>query len=873
MQQQTITKTTAVKSDCRAIPFEIVSRSSEKMRHVPVTSGLCLSRGLLNEPGDWLVEGLSGAHAPVQTEVLNRWSDGSIRWLLAHFVARRISPGRTAAMLVRPEKRAQHHSGTASLRWNDRELMLTVKPALPEDFAEATVRILPELVAADGQALPLRISEVTEEASGEIRCVTVVQATVIGVPFISLQLRLEIWPGAGLVRAETRIRNTRRAQHKGGIWDLGDAGSYLFQGLHLHVSESHGAATGLSWKAETKAAVRQTGLSDGLSIRQYGSGGPAWANANHIDAMQASPVKERGYCVSSSAGTLRGFRSSPVVALLGENTGLSVAVPEFWQQFPSGLSVADSTISIGLFPSFTTGLFELQGGEQKTLAAWISIAAGNPELSHLDWAYHPPRIVQPADWIRKTKVFDWFTGIPTRTSTQRDDVSERFRRYVQEATSGKWSVVARRERADEYGWRHFGDVHADHEQPHFDGFQTLNSHYNNQFDLIYGGILNLAATGDVQWFDLFEPLARHVMDIDIYHTTEDRACFNGGLFWHTDHFFDARTSTHRTYSSHNAGGDNAYGGGPSCEHNYTSGLLYYHFLTGSREAYEAVVSLADWVIAMDDGKKTIFGLLDSGPTGLASATVFPDFHGPGRGAGNSINALLDGWILTTNDRYLHRAEQLIHRVVHPNHDCEQLQLAEVEGHWSYTVCMNAVGRYLNVKREAGQLDENYAYARASLANYGRWMAASEKPALSQPEQLKYPTVAWAAQEFRKVNALRIAAACTDDAVVATEMHQKADELSEFAWTDLYSFGHMHRTARCLAILLTEGLRDVCHRSFPEHMPSAKYAGAWPEWQMFVPQKQRVKRLLKNPLRVARAVAGLFSPKRILQTVDAVKRHL
>ena len=110
---------------------------------------------------------------------------------------------------------------------------------------------------------------------------------------------------------------------------------------------------------------------------------------------------------------------------------------------------------------------------------------------------------------------------------------------------------ARRASIDEYGWRNFGDLPADHEQTHYAGSNTIVSHYNNQFDMIFGGILQLASTGDLKWFDLLDPLARHVMDIDIYHTSEDRAAFNGGLFWHTDHYVDARSGTHRTYSRHN----------------------------------------------------------------------------------------------------------------------------------------------------------------------------------------------------------------------------------------------------------------------------------------------------------------------------------
>ena len=37
-------------------------------------------------------------------------------------------------------------------------------------------------------------------------------------------------------------------------------------------------------------------------------------------------------------------------------------------------------------------------------------------------------------------------------------------------------------------------------------------------------------------------LARHVVDIDIYHTTNDKSAYNHGLFWHTEHYVDAGCS-------------------------------------------------------------------------------------------------------------------------------------------------------------------------------------------------------------------------------------------------------------------------------------------------------------------------------------------
>ncbi len=43
----------------------------------------------------------------------------------------------------------------------------------------------------------------------------------------------------------------------------------------------------------------------------------------------------------------------------------------------------------------------------------------------------------------------------------------------------------------------------------------------------------------------------------------------------------------------------------------------------------------------------------------------------------------------------------------------------------------------------------YAYARASLLHYARWMAEHEYPYLEKPEILEYPTETWAAQDMRK----------------------------------------------------------------------------------------------------------------------------
>ena len=47
-------------------------------------------------------------------------------------------------------------------------------------------------------------------------------------------------------------------------------------------------------------------------------------------------------------------------------------------------------------------------------------------------------------------------------------------------------------------------------------------------------------------------------------SSDDKDEYNGGLFWHTDHYLDASTATHRTFSKNHSAAYEGYssGGGP-----------------------------------------------------------------------------------------------------------------------------------------------------------------------------------------------------------------------------------------------------------------------------------------------------------------------
>lgn len=908
-----------IESERVSLPALVVNTSDRDFRNVPVSGGLCLPRGQLKDIGS-LVAWCGDQPIVVQAEVLNRWSDGSVRWILASMIMPRLERSlirahNKSASTSTAEKQAtaattgsfavptplrletsaicpEANGPATSCRYAEGEIRLSIRQLTGDRPTENTLLIRPVLQNVAGSPFNIRIESVREEANGPVRQIVTADAHLEDHPAIRLQLRFTIWNSVGdsgrLIELQTRIRNSQRAKHEGGLWDLGDPGSFRFGSFGLQIGHvDQGSGSLISWRCEAGQPVQEFRGRGQLTIRQHGSGGPNWNSDNHLTAEEQLGVLNQGYDVSSPGGTNHGLRAEPLVRIAGDSGCLTVAVPEFWQQFPGSIAAGDGRITVGLFPDISPLQHELQAGEQKTRSVWISDDAHITDLSDLDWTLSPARMLQPPDAYEQAQVFPWFladrtvdpsSGRPLRSSAHAEDSSlpddpQRLSRYLRRALTGRFSLSSRRESIDEFGWRHYGDLPADHEQRHYQGPGTVVSHFNNQFDMIYGSILQMCAAGDAGWFDLFDPMARHVCDIDIYHTSEDRPAFNGGLFWHTDHYVNAHTATHRTYSARNVPPGGEYGGGPSCEHNYTTGLLHYYFLTGYREAYEAVLSLAEWVIRMDDGRGTILGILDDGPTGLASATVSEDFHGPGRGAGNSVNALLDAWLLTASDRFLLKAEELIRRCVHPRQSLYAMRLLDSEQRWSYTVFLNSLCRYLLIKLEAGQQDTMYSFARRVMSHYGRWMAASEVPALSRPDELKYPTEAWAAQEFRKANVLRLAALCEDDPRQAASMRSRARELNNAAWDDLLRFGEAGLNVRCLSIIMTEGQRDLFHRlSSTRMLPPGPANQDDSEWTMFVPQKQRVREMLTSPARLLKIAAGLLNPCRWQRFLRAVRHR-
>uniref|UniRef100_C6DZW5 PcRGLX/YetA-like N-terminal RIFT barrel domain-containing protein n=1 Tax=Geobacter sp. (strain M21) TaxID=443144 RepID=C6DZW5_GEOSM len=723
-----------------------ITRSDE-----PVRVSVPFAKGELADPRGIGLFAPDGNPVAVQLEPLSRWNDGSVQWLLCDFAAS-ATPGGEAVYRLAPATEPPASQAVQLLPGKECWRIDTGKAIFGVDAAKlrpflwlqscGSEILTPEslclLTLADGTPLTGKVDQVVTECVGPLRAALLLKGSFA--PFAHFALRLTFFAGKSLCCCDLTLHNPRAAQHPGGIWDLGDPGSFSFDELAFTLSFA-GEAAGASLVTEAGATpLGRCSAAATLSIRQESSGGKRRLSPNHLTAGGKLGCTGTGYRVNCGGQTLAtGERALPIFSCSLGQAAVAAFIPSFWQEFPKAMECSSRALKLSFFPSGMPAPYELQGGEKKTSSLWLDFGS---QGGGLEWLRSPLVALAAPSAYRACGLF------PDLPPAQGEDLVDRF-------LSTPELLFERREAIDEYGWRNFGDLYADHEAVYHAGEEPFVSHYNNQYDVLAGLYRKFFATGDARWGELAWDLSRHLVDIDIYHTDEDREEYNGGLFWHTDHYITAGLATHRSFSAVHLGGKDPrfFGGGPGAQHCYTNGLLLAYYLSGNPMYRDAVISLAEWGCLALTGPQTLLAVAQKGMRYLSmlrsrKGSVFPEYPLT-RGTGNVVSATLDAFQLTGDRKYLVRTESFLAGTLHPQDDIEARNLLTPETAWSYTVLLVAVAKYLDKKRELEEYDAAYSLARESLLAYARWMVLWEFPYLERPELLEYPNETWAAQELRK----------------------------------------------------------------------------------------------------------------------------
>ncbi|SHK46157.1 hypothetical protein SAMN05216369_2148 [Marinobacter antarcticus] len=750
------------------VHINLKETSGIKRRQEPIRLGIPFKKSSVSKTTVIGLKSAGGQPLPLQLTPTSYWPDGSYRWATVT-TAVDLAANTSSTLVLQTGELNQ----SASSHWDANELIVTSGNNTFELFghtlgwqrvSEYTSQTYPtqvEMRVANATVSDELLSSVLDKPwqcveDGPVSTVLSTQGywkSESGQQFARFTCTLNFYHGNSTLSVQLCIHNPKRAKHHGGLWDLGDPGSISFNSLTVRIACPDLDIGELSL-TPSKAALKYNELP--LKIYQDSSGGENWNSRNHVDKNGEITTQFRGFKVTEQNKAIEeGHRASPTLRVAGgadtntaSNRSIQIAYPLFWQNFPSALEATENEMIVHLFPARKNQQYELQGGERKTQTVLISYGVATEPLA---WAHEPLTPTLQAQHYQDTDAFPWFCAVGNDTT---------LNALINSGLEGSNNFFAKREKIDEYGWRNFGEIFADHETLYQAADEEpFISHYNNQYDAIYGFARQFALSGDPRWFQLMDNLAHHVADIDIYHTEVDRAEYNNGLFWHTDHYLDTYTATHRTFSRHNdtSSTPGQTGGGPAAEHCYTTGLLYHYFLTGSTTSKTAVLKLAGWMVATHEGTG---GFLESllavknqdipKLKALAKGQHVTTHRYPfTRGTGNYLTALIDASILEPDNAWLSKADTVIRATIHPKDNIAKRNLLDVEISWSYLILLSAIARYLNEKRAIGQLDSAYQYAASSFMAYAEWMHNNEKPFLANPEQLEFPNHTWVAQDIRK----------------------------------------------------------------------------------------------------------------------------
>jgi hypothetical protein len=761
------------------IQLRLVANAPEQNQRVLVV-GAPLPAGGCDDPSQLCVRDGNGQWLPAVIDVTSRWGDGSIRWCLVKF---EVSSATTETLfldiaadqqLVQPPPKSKDEANRFEATQSDG--LKIVHGKLCYHFIDGAG--FPDILCAgvplygnnagyrltdeNGNPADLTFELPTLEHNDCLSAAVVIRgrAGLNGDRSINIDIKYHFYADNRFCMT-VGLHNPHRAQHPDGIWDLGDAGSIMFEQFGLELSfndateillQHDGDGDWLSNKAHTS-----------LSLYQASSGGEHWQSPVHVNRHNECRQEFCGYQLELDRNDGHsGARAEPAIIAGRAQQFMSVTPAEFWQNFPKKIDIESASIKFEIFPAVEGDSHELQGGERKQHRFYFSIA-DNQAQAKIQAAENrnPPYVTVDAGAYEQSQVLGTPVGV----------AFEPYDQLLKPSFDAQQGFFAKREQQDEFGWRNFGDVVADHETLYHNDDSYFISHYNNQYDCVYGFARQYLLTGDKRWYRLMDELARHVVDIDIYHTDEDRAEYNHGLFWHTDHYQKASTASHRTYSKDHYPQDwtGPRGGGPGPEHCYTSGLKTYYFLTGNQDACDVVIGMTDWIQNYYEGtgtfvefcktllSKDVKKLLAS----LRGQKVLRYSYPFDRGVGNYIRALLDSYELTGDDLYLDKAEKVIVNTFGAADNIDMRDLRDIEHTWYYTVFLQEVVRFLDTKRERQELTSGFQHARDGLLHYARWMAENEQPYLEQPDKLEYPNDTWAAQEIRKANVLYAAYQYTD----------------------------------------------------------------------------------------------------------------
>ncbi len=530
------------------IPIEILEPPERQipLRQFPVQTGIAFLEGeLASQNQARLIAGEDRA-IPFESRIMQRWPDGSIRWLLVHF---RADAGVSYRVLVEPGAEGGEPSSEA--KQADAPLGRVENSLIEVDTGALRVRIPQESAAWDLQIFsdgkqriragggpllgttegPARIEKFTAELeeNGPLKAIIRVHGEQVigeGKPAAGVDIRLVCHKGESFIRV-----------HHTMIWkirspEVGIRGLAFLWNIPIQQNETY--EVGLLGKEGLTGAARQN---------------------KPTQIAQATPFEYVVVGEGSRRQTFQG-RLSGAAALEGKDgKGVAVSLRDLWQMYPAGFTLAPGILQVDFWPAAVPpGAFTLQDLLPKSIylsSDWkkypwskavghaVGEYQGNPYWEYTpegvartheftllisqkgaartaaelhDLTQNPPAVRQDPAWAMRQPVLGFH--IPAFGSVGEEDIE----RAVD--VLGKASV-SRRESDGDYGFWRFGMQRWD--IPPSAGGSLYRWMDGVQYDQQLIPSLLFMRGGDRSYFNEAHRTARFGMDVATNHYTTRNA--------------------------------------------------------------------------------------------------------------------------------------------------------------------------------------------------------------------------------------------------------------------------------------------------------------------------------------------------------------
>ncbi len=611
-------KAPATQAGTHAIPLAVANPHADAARSWPISTGIPFPQGVLASLDEVRLVGEQG-EVPVQLRLTARWPDGSLKWVLATFLAD-VPAGASAGYRLEYGRDVVRRPAPAGLSVESGPKGVAVRTGAI-GFRIDPAGDLVDVQRADGSALttgacatrasdaagteycPAAKAEVSVEESGPIRAVVKAVARLVGPKgqrLLRTETRYMAFGGSGLIRVEHTV-----------VIEAGDP--------FVDLKE-------LTWRVPVHGGVDswEAAVDGNQTLRLDRRSSAVWQRFDR-EYVQRSETGDR-----TAKGRMRG-------SLIAGNGSCAIAVRDFWQNYPKGFRLGEQGVDVQLCPAFEQGVYDAFPFEKEGHHLYYYLRDGRYRLRRGMAKTHeillcfepaarlavcaalfqrPLLATAPPAWYCGSKAFyDVAPREPTR-----------FAKYEEAMDKNLQGYVAGRERYRDYGMLNYGDWYPER------GANWGNIEYDTQ----HAFFLEYIRSGNPEAFFLGEAAEAHNRDVDTIHDHADPSQCGMAYVHQMGHVGGY-------YTKSVPGTLGIVAAGASVSHAWAEGHFDHYFLTGDRRSYEVGCAVSDYFTHKELGR----------PYDFTSCRV-PGWH---------LIMLAAAYAATNDPYYLNAARVVVERVL------------------------------------------------------------------------------------------------------------------------------------------------------------------------------------------------------------------